>query len=1643
MNNLKLDELEKRVRAERDELDKLVALYDANEDALVQNKLKYLESEIEYLSRRVKLLNEFTLKKPGVEEERVSFLNKEVALGTAVLGNKTADVKDETAVKEDIIKNGAEAVKETADKAVEEVTASEEVIKDSATAETVVKDSATAETVIKDSATAETVIEDSATAETVIEDSATIETVIEDSATIEAAVNTVSKDETVSAAGKEAENKDSKNAYESDELPDVVTAIEDPEYNHSEKTVDTEHNGPVKVWVREGSVSVKETKPQDASDKVDAVKSILDEVSGNKVETPDKIKEESAPKAPVIETSKAAEEDIEKSAQTPVAKTVENTVKAEDYEVEEPFEIKKIPEKVIKSEKKKKASLENKIGLWVMPIMAATLIFISVILLASALPEQIGNAIKQVTMVIAGFSFAGIGIFLKRKKKGGAFGQVLMAIGAGELFVSLVVIRFVFASINDLWLFILIFIWSAALVVLKRFSSILFQIIGEIGVATAVIFGTCYSLSMGNHVGLYVVAAFYTFGAIVYYFLFKFRGEMPNVIIYHAFNIVKLVTLSIGILLATKNPFVAIGIIGLFASASGFLGAVDVIFAFRSESVLDKIMGPLCVFFYSIQIFFTSIFSMMYIELFAKGCDETAFSDGLLSVYRAIGDSRWLMITISCIFILILMLFVEYVWTESDVKYYMESLFAFTLIVSLILSHPTFKFGFIVMMILMTVLGYLRKNHVLKITALLFYIGYAFLPDETVFRIAVGLVMAAVWIILLYRSKKQYFFAYKVSVYFSLILYSITVSFSSLGESSIYGISWVVVIAFVALLDIVAMFSNLSKNTEKESDFAFIPELLNIIITGGALILSMSIKCQDGEIGFIPLLIAFVLIIISLFRGYLQDRIICRINSVLALAVGTVTLSAFEYSAFWFASISIAVALALMYIKKEKYTFVEKFVYFLLTLVYVGDCVYYFRESLDFSQICIISVWLIAATVITYIFKFTPLAKDGERVKDDFEWVTFVTHAAIVLTSMAVVSIADTEDSMIYVPFAIMSIITLVWLIHGFIVGKNKEKIAVLAVLFLAMLNCFELKIPYTVFEIAIAALYLVFLYIKKESYKVVYKGIIYFQLLVNCVIVPILFETSFEDVKYVGVQGVILIALMFISLLFKFTGLSKNPKDNTVDTSYITFVSDAITLVYSMILIVLLMESGNYVPTAVLAIMICIWLIHGFAAQRYLYKIAFIVSMFTVSCISWAFVPTLYTVITTTLTIIFFIFLYTNENAYSIWYKLPVYALALLNAVICPALYYETLGKIEGLGVVRIMLVALLIINVLFKYSILSKNPDTEEEDFHFATFVSFGLIDIFALVLTVYYNKTDLANFIPSAIFFIVLMIWVIDGFLKERLTEKIASLAAAFFAVFFATFFIPGLYSIMVVIFTAVYLFFLYRAEESYSFTFKWIIYTFAMLNSFVCPIICREFLKQNQVFVTLNVILLATFLVNTAFRFTPIAKNPESEEKDMDLITFTVCQILVLLGLIFTAILKAPADILTGTLTLILVPMGSAWFWTEEDDKAWCIAGRYFAVTEYLFVPFFLCYAMSAPAYVSSIVGIVLAVGCIVLGFVTKMKGVRIYGLLVSMIMIFKLALVDFEKSSLLAYALSFFIAGVACLIISMLYYFVNAAMAEKE
>ena len=1634
-NFSKISELEKRVNAERNELENLISIYEGTENSFVKNKLQFLQKELEYLNNQCKLLNESV-------EESSSKAEVPVRKRAYIPAESPATVKTEEkpSVKAESVAEVKAEAKPAAE--VKPAEAKPEVVAKSVEAAPV---------------TAAKPVEPTKPVESAkpVEPAKHVEPIkpVEPAKPVAASVS-VSKPEP-------------------EELPDVVVAPEDTSYFERKKEEENKNTDKANVadvktfeprirqWSRdeEGEAKTNAVAADNTEDfKADAVKTEDVKAGEAKAEA---VKTES-PKAEAITAEKAEAAKAEASkvdaikAETPKADAVKteapkaDAVKAaapkkDEFEVEETVEI-KIPASVANSENKnvkKKASIENRIGLWVMPVLAATLIFISVILLASALPEYIGDILKQITMVIAGISFAGIGVILKKKKIGGAFGQVLMAIGVGELFVTLAVCRFVFNSINDLWLFILILIWSVALIVLKQFSSVLFQSIGEIGVSIAVIFGTCYSVATYEHNGLVVVLAFYAVSALVYYFLFKFRGKTPNVILYHVFNMAKLFVLSVGVYFGTENGLLLSGILGLVCVGLGFLSALDIIFTFKGDSSLDKIFGPITLFLYTIQVFTASVVAVFYIILMDNGVNVDNVN--ISNFVNIIMDKGWLMFAVGSTLIGIIFLFVEFFWNEMIPKYFSEALILFVIFGALICSHSTFKIGFIIAIILLTILGYSRRNHLLKIAALCFYVGYAFIPGEIALRIIVGLGVGIATLALLYAAKNQYLFLYKIATYFSLILYSITISFSTFENTNLYGIRLVVILAFVSMLNLIMMFTFLSKNKEKEFDFTRIPEIVNLIAVPFALILSYVIETQNGTIGFVPLIIGFIMLIVSIFRGYLQNRILCKITAFGSLFIGVYTLTVFDYSAFWFASIAIILGLVLIYVKKESYTFVDKLLYFILILAYAGTCSYYFLEELsDIPMLGIVNVWLIAAFITVMIFKFTGLAKTSDLLKDDFAWVTFITSGLIIVVSMLAIGAFDTEETS-YIPFAIIVLITLVWLVHGFVTDNHVEKIAVLATLFFTIFHSTELKEAYTTYEILVSALFIILLYAKKESYHIAYKCVAYALLLTNSVVIPLLYTDALENIKYVHTAGIVLLAFVLITMLFKFTILSKDPNSREGDIWVMTFIVDLVTVLFAAVLMITYIDDGNYLPSAVLAVMTCVWLIHGFSSRKNLYKISFLAAMALMACISWTFVPTLYTVVTTLLTVIFLVMLYTNEEAYSLWYKLTIFIIAIVNSVICPLLYFDILYKIEWLGVTRVILMSSLAVSLIFKFSPFSKNPETEEEDFHFPTFATLALISVYAYVLIPLY-KDD--NIIQSTILFVIAVIWMIHGYLKERLTEKIALIAMAFAVAAISYFYIPAVYYVTVVGIIAGILFFLYRAKGAYSFVTKLLMYILALCNAIICPLLVRDTLIHLDVMVPLNAIFLLFFVINTLFRFTPLTKNPETDESDMRFITIAACHALVLLGIIFTFVLEAPTDILTSILTLALVPMGTAWIWTEEETNSDGInnmitAGKYFAITEYVFVPFTLCYAMSAPAYISSIVGIVLAVGCIALGFVLKMKGVRIYGLVVSMIMVFKLALVDFEKSSLLAYALSFFIAGISCLVISMLYYFVNAAMAEKE
>ncbi|MBO4347837.1 MAG: hypothetical protein J5840_09400 [Lachnospiraceae bacterium] len=1554
-------ELERRIREERSELDSLAEITDIGDDYYIQNKLKYLQAEIEYLNSQCSLLSDMTTAKKSVASE--SGAVKETPVETQ--GIRTW-VRDKVTYDEPVNAPETEVVSETVEPAKEEfVPVSIEPVSDE----------------IKPTSV-EPITEDIAVAE--------VEPAANESAF-------VSVTEDVSSSSVE-----------------------------SAETIDT------------AAESVSETI------EMAPIEETASEAFEEQLHDISLVEEE-----PIKEEETVAEE---------IDAAVEKSAFDKEYEVEQTIEIKSVPESVkTEGKKKKKASLENRIGLLVMPILAATLIFASVILLASALPESIGNVLKQITMFVAGFVFVGTGLFLHLKKKGGAFGQVLMAIGVGELFVSLAVCRFVFNSFNDLGLFIAIFIWSALLIILKRFANILFQVIGEIGVSVAVNFGVCYSLATGNHNGIFVILAFYALTGFIYYFLFKFKGSLANIIIFHAFNIINIIFMSTGALLGLDNGLLPCGILGALSVFFALLASIDIIVTFRSDSAVDQIFGAAVNFVYSVIVFATSFFSVSYLILSDLGFDKSALIDRFREIPAIVGETRWIAIAVPCALISLIILLVEFVWTEKIPKYASQATLLFVVLGALLCSHTSFKFGFVIAMFALTLFGYIRKNHVLKIASLLFYVIYAFIPGEDLMRIIAGLSMAILILTLLYAAKEQYLFAYKICVYFALILYAIMVSFSVFSTSSLYGIRAVVIIAFISLLNLLMMFTPLAKNKDKVFDIAIIPEIINIITVPAALVTAFAIKIDGSTIGYLPVLIAFIMIIVSIFRGYLQKRVVCRICSIVSLVFAVICLTPYDYSAFWFAIISIGLAIALMYIKKDSYSFIDKLCYFIIALGFAGTCVWYFVDELKiftgtdtllfltwnkYSYYLLIEVWFIAATVLTLIFMFTGLSKTADKTRNDFEWVTFTTLGFLVLSAMAEMHYDIRARQNYYIPLAVICVITFVWLIHGFVAGKNKEKIAVLSTLYLMIPLSLSIYIEteYSIFASVVSVLFLLLLYIKKEDYKVFYKDAVFAYMLINCFFIPSSYSKQLDNLEFVKSTGIMLIAATAITLIYKFTIFSKNPDTKENDYHLRTFIAECLTAGIAAYFLAVFREDVNYVPSAILLILGIVWTLHGFISKKITEKIAFLILMFFIACLSWAYVPWIYVATAAILTVLFIALLYIKSESYSFVYKIAIYILTLANCIICPILFIDDLAQISWLGVGGTVLLALFVISLLFKFTSLAKNPDSEEDDFYWMTYGTLVAVGIYAMILMPVFE--EVGNWVPAIVIALTLCVWLIHGFAAERISEKIAVISGAFLITTISMLFNPVMYVVISAAVIIVFLFLMYTQENAYSFIFKLLLFSLSLLNAIIWPLLFRETLAQLNILVLANAIFVLLFAVNTLFRFTPLVRNPETDQRDMRFISIAVSHALVLTGIGITFALEAPADVLSCVITLILIPIATAWAWTgEEDDNP--VIWKYFAVVEYVFVPFILCYALEAPNYVSSIVGIVLAVGCIVLGFAMKMKGVRIYGLVISMIMIFKLSLIDFEKSSVVAYAVSFLIAGISCLIISMLYYFVNAAMADKE
>ncbi len=182
-----------------------------------------------------------------------------------------------------------------------------------------------------------------------------------------------------------------------------------------------------------------------------------------------------------------------------------------------------------------------------------------------------------------------------------------------------------------------------------------------------------------------------------------------------------------------------------------------------------------------------------------------------------------------------------------------------------------------------------------------------------------------------------------------------------------------------------------------------------------------------------------------------------------------------------------------------------------------------------------------------------------------------------------------------------------------------------------------------------------------------------------------------------------------------------------------------------------------------------------------------------------------------------------------------------------------------------------------------------------------------------------------------------------------------------------------------------------------------------------------------------------IINIAAKLTPFGKNwvTKEEEGSFTVVSNVVNGYLMVYALAaigmtddvqrFFAILAALALFSVNTVSIL----------KKKDNGLSVYVG-----IKYTVLTLVILGSYDAPNYVLSISSFIIAIVCVVFGFLMNIKSLRIYGLVLSLICVIKLVMIDITYSNTAGHALSFFISGVLCFVISAVYTVAEKNMKDK-
>ncbi len=202
--------------------------------------------------------------------------------------------------------------------------------------------------------------------------------------------------------------------------------------------------------------------------------------------------------------------------------------------------------------KKANIGMEDRIGKYIMGVLASLLIFMALYIFVSMIYSRLTETMKMVGVYAISTAVLAVGLWVCRRRKS-AFTMSVLGCGMGAYYLSFLLTRLYFQRIDDYTLFLLVAVWLAGAYLLsRRYPSSMFVVIEQLGILMAVVFG---SVGVDSHSKLNFLTFFFIVTSIYFWHVHEKEVRTPILVTMALFNLISACCLSLCIYNYQLNIF--------------------------------------------------------------------------------------------------------------------------------------------------------------------------------------------------------------------------------------------------------------------------------------------------------------------------------------------------------------------------------------------------------------------------------------------------------------------------------------------------------------------------------------------------------------------------------------------------------------------------------------------------------------------------------------------------------------------------------------------------------------------------------------------------------------------------------------------------------------------------------------------------------------------------------------------------------------------------------------------------------------------------------------------------------------------------------------------------------------------------------